>query len=343
MKIISIFVFLLLLISLPSIFADETKTFFVNPNLVDCVGVGPQKCMLISENSNHDWHNFYDKIEGFDFVEGYNYKIIVDVSIIENPPADASNLKYKLIEIIEKSPNHHFPYQNMCAPGFVPLGKICVLNDRCGPSVYPGKICVIDGKVQPYLRPLQQGRAGIMPDEIICAEHLSLVFRHDSSPACVRKSSIEKLESRGWFSEKPSITCTQKLDPVCGMDEKTYRNICLLNKDEIELKHTGECKIFTEFELNEQYQSIQNTISMISSDIYNGKYNGNLSLEEVLEKLEEAKNNLNVIKKQYDSLDNDSKNDKQIAMRFLTLGKMGLTSLDSQINIIKNQIPETFP
>jgi len=340
-KIISFIVFLLFVVSFPSILADETKTFFVDSNLVDCVGVGPQKCMLLREDSNSKWQNFYDKIEGFDFVEGYNYKIIVNVSKVENPPADSSNLKYKLIEIVEKSSSHHIPYQNLCAPGFVPLGKICVLNDRCGPSAYPGKICFIDGKVQPYLRPLQQGKAGITPDEVICTENLLLVFKYDSSPACVRNSSIEKLEMRGWLLEKPTITCTEKLDLVCGMDEKTYGNACLLNKAGIELKHKEECKILTEFELNEQYKSIQDRISVISSEIYNGKYNGDLPLDEVLENLEESKINFSVIKKQYDSLDNESKSDKQIAMRFLTLGKMGFASLDSQINMVKNQIKDT--
>lgn len=47
---------------------------------------------------------------------------------------------------------------------------------------------------------------------------------------------------------------------------------------------------------------------------------------------------LKIIKKQHVDLDNYSKNDKQIAKRFLTLGKMCVTSLDSQINIIKKQI-----
>lgn len=343
MKTISFIVFLLFLVSIPSIFADETKTFFVDSNLVDCVGVGPQKCMLFREDSNSQWRNFYDKVEGFDFVEGYNYKIIVNVSKVENPPADASNLKYKLIEIVEKSPSYRIPYQNMCAPGFVPLGKICVLNDRCGPGAYPGKICIMDGKVQPYLRPLQQEKAGIIPDEVICAENLLLIFKHDSSPACVRKSSIEKLETRGWFLEKPQTTCTQNLELVCGIDEKTYGNVCLLNKAGIELKHTGECKTLTEFELNEQYQSVQDRISVISNDIYNGKYNGDLSLDEVLEELEESKINLNIIKNQYDSLNDESKNDKQIAMKFLNLGKMGFASLESQINIVKNQIQSAAP
>jgi hypothetical protein len=39
---------------------------------------------------------------------------------------------------------HHFPIMGKCALGFVPLGEVCVLNDRCGPSTYPGKACAKD-------------------------------------------------------------------------------------------------------------------------------------------------------------------------------------------------------
>ena len=34
----------------------------------------------------------------------------------------------------------HTPFNGICAPGFAPLGQICVLDDRCGPGAYPGKI-----------------------------------------------------------------------------------------------------------------------------------------------------------------------------------------------------------
>ena len=45
---------------------------------------------------------FYDQIEGFDYKEGHTYKLEVNVSKIENPPADGSSLKYKLVKLIYK-------------------------------------------------------------------------------------------------------------------------------------------------------------------------------------------------------------------------------------------------
>lgn len=79
----------------------ETTTLYVDSKLADCVGVSPQKCMLIKDDPNSDWQMFYDKIEGFDYQEGTKYKIKVKITDVENPPADASSLKYTLIKILE--------------------------------------------------------------------------------------------------------------------------------------------------------------------------------------------------------------------------------------------------
>lgn len=93
---------------LPNIDAEETKTIFIDSHLVDCVGVGPQKCMLVRDNQYSEWSNFYDNIDGFTFVEGNTYQLSVKIINIENPPADASSLKYELLEIITKNP-HSIP------------------------------------------------------------------------------------------------------------------------------------------------------------------------------------------------------------------------------------------
>ncbi len=80
----------------------EEVTWIVGPEKVDCVGVGPQQCLQIKENPEDDWQLFYDQIEGFTHEDGHAYVIRVLVEPVENPPADASSLKYTLIEILEE-------------------------------------------------------------------------------------------------------------------------------------------------------------------------------------------------------------------------------------------------
>ena len=141
------------------------------------------------------------------------------------------------------SDQHHMSYNGMCAPGFASLDGLCVLDDRCGPGVYAGKVCVMDGVMKEYLRPMQQKHAGITADHVICAEGKQLLFKSsDATPVCINSQSVEKLVQRGgWQSEKPPIACTMEWNPVCGVDGNTYGNLCGLNAEHMALKHNGEC------------------------------------------------------------------------------------------------------
>lgn len=80
------------------------KVIHVGPTLVDCVGEGPQKCMLIKEKSEDEYSLFYDQIVGFDFEEGYEYRLVVKEEQVENPPAGASSLKWRLVRVDSKEP-----------------------------------------------------------------------------------------------------------------------------------------------------------------------------------------------------------------------------------------------
>jgi heat shock protein HslJ len=79
------------------------KTVYVGPYQVDCVGVAPQKCLLVKEKAQDDWTMYYDQIQGFEYEEGYEYELLVREDKIENPPADASSIRWTLVELRSKT------------------------------------------------------------------------------------------------------------------------------------------------------------------------------------------------------------------------------------------------
>jgi heat shock protein HslJ len=80
------------------------KIIYVGSELVDCVGVAPQKCMLIKEKPDDEYTFFYDQIEGFEYEEGYEYELVIKEEQVENPPADASSIKWTLVSVESKEP-----------------------------------------------------------------------------------------------------------------------------------------------------------------------------------------------------------------------------------------------
>ena len=84
--------------------APAEKTIYVGPGLVDCVGVAPQKCLQVKEDPNGEYTLFYGQIDGFDYVEGHEYELVVREVKIENPPADAPNYKWVLVEVVSQTP-----------------------------------------------------------------------------------------------------------------------------------------------------------------------------------------------------------------------------------------------
>lgn len=84
--------------------AANEKTIIVGPQTVDCsAGAGRMKCMQVKENASDSWTNFYSTIEGFTYEPGYEYVLKVKTEKIENPPADASSIKYILTEQVSKT------------------------------------------------------------------------------------------------------------------------------------------------------------------------------------------------------------------------------------------------
>ena len=63
------------------------------------------KSLYIKIEGEGDWYPLYNNgIEGFDYVEGFDYKLQIQRTYVKNPPADGSHHIYKLIKILEKEP-----------------------------------------------------------------------------------------------------------------------------------------------------------------------------------------------------------------------------------------------
>lgn len=83
---------------------DVNETIYVSGKTITCTGVIQQQCLQIKYSLEEDYINFYDDIEGFQHDKGTDYIIKVKRTDVKNLPADASNYKYSLVEILEKKP-----------------------------------------------------------------------------------------------------------------------------------------------------------------------------------------------------------------------------------------------
>lgn len=88
--------------SLPAESDANEKTFIVASQTADCTGVAPMKCLQIKEKKSENWQNLYSNIEGFTYEPGFEYTLKVRTEKVENPPADASSIKYVLVKEISK-------------------------------------------------------------------------------------------------------------------------------------------------------------------------------------------------------------------------------------------------
>lgn len=83
--------------------APIDREVFVAHFLSDCTGVGPQKCLNVRGGDDEEWTLRYDPIEGFEYEPGYEYRLIVSETVVEDPPADGSSLRWTLVEEVSKT------------------------------------------------------------------------------------------------------------------------------------------------------------------------------------------------------------------------------------------------
>lgn len=81
---------------------QHSQTWWVAAQTRECYGVMPQQCLLVKKKQDAEWNNFYDQIEGFTYQKGFEYKLRIAVTPIEQPMADGSDRRYTLLNILSK-------------------------------------------------------------------------------------------------------------------------------------------------------------------------------------------------------------------------------------------------
>lgn len=79
-----------------------TRTIFVASEQRSCQGIIQQSCFLTKANENGSWELFYNEIKGFDYEEGFEYKLLVSEKELNEVLADDSSIKTTLIRILSK-------------------------------------------------------------------------------------------------------------------------------------------------------------------------------------------------------------------------------------------------
>lgn len=88
---------------------DVVKNILVEVNSYPCTVTvewgepTPIPGMSIMVENSKTWEKVAQgRIEGFTYEPGYFYTLSVKKTILANPPADASNVRYQLIEVVKK-------------------------------------------------------------------------------------------------------------------------------------------------------------------------------------------------------------------------------------------------
>jgi heat shock protein HslJ len=91
----------------------EEITMYVGSEMVNCEGVARQACFQVKFEKDAEWELLYSGIDGFEFEPGFEYELRVNKFTVENPPADASAIRYELVEIISQSETESAEIENL--------------------------------------------------------------------------------------------------------------------------------------------------------------------------------------------------------------------------------------
>lgn len=81
----------------------DVQIWTIDAQKAKCEGITTSMCILVKKQTDKDFNLFYDKIEGFNYEEGFVYTIWVKETLKTPPiPADASIYNYTLVKVASK-------------------------------------------------------------------------------------------------------------------------------------------------------------------------------------------------------------------------------------------------
>ncbi len=91
--------------------------------------------------------------------------------------------------------------------------------------------------------------------------------------------------------------------------------------------------------LNQLLEQSNQRLAIVKEDFYNGRYNGDIPIQEVANIIESEVNTQMGLLEQYKELPDDLKTDRTIDMRFWQLGKYSWEGEKSMLESLKKQDP----
>lgn len=101
------FLFALLLIG--SLGFAQKKTLYVADRRSSCIESATMECLLIKDSKKGAWQSYSSSINGFDYQEGFEYQLLVEV---EPAPAGAP-VKYRLLKVKSKKRTNYDPSEKL--------------------------------------------------------------------------------------------------------------------------------------------------------------------------------------------------------------------------------------
>lgn len=75
----------------------------VAPQMVRCGDNGSQQCLQVKFDPEEDWQVLDTSIDGFDYVPGYRYTLLVEELDTQAPPTQSANAQFMLVQVQDQT------------------------------------------------------------------------------------------------------------------------------------------------------------------------------------------------------------------------------------------------